>query len=252
MCILDAIRCPLLNARIKFFFSKMRFKKKPYALPRLRYKHEVVFKLAGCVALTALFILPVNVSSWSSVARESEAFLKTSEKIRHDYEDMLLVQRIAAEKEKQRREHELYVQYINVKYKISPKAANLIVSAVEDAATKYNSSKTLIFSVIAVESRFNPFLISVAGAEGLMQMITKWHPEKMKLIGGTDKVVEVEGSIVSGVMALQEFIASCDGDLVCGLQTYNGNIADKKFVYATKVLTERRSLDQWIKMKQRI
>src|SRR3970040_234380 len=46
----------------------------------------------------------------------------------------------------------------------------------------------LIIAVMAVESSLNPIAESVAGAKGLMQIIPKYHAEKLEAFGGEKAV----------------------------------------------------------------
>ena len=155
--------------------------------------------------------------------------------------------RAARLKEVEETKREAYVEYINKNYHISKQAASVVLDSVDNAVAKFNIPKNLILAVIAKESGFNPFAGSVANAEGLMQMITKWHPDEMKAIGGSNHVIEAQGSVLSGTQALKEYIESCNGNTVCGLQKYNGNRSDRHTLYAVRVLKERKNLEDWIR-----
>lgn len=137
-----------------------------------------------------------------------------------------------------------YIKYITNTYKVAPRAVVQILSYVESASEKFKIPASLILAVIAKESKFNPFAYSTASAEGLMQMIPKYHPEKMDQIGGVDHIIEIEGSIASGTKALSDTIHRCGGDITCGLQTYNGNAEDVEAGYANRVLAERKNFDR--------
>ena len=146
------------------------------------------------------------------------------------------------------KERSAIVTYINTRYYISKRAADKILSLVEESATAYKIPKTLILAVIAKESKFNPYAGSNANAEGLMQVIARCHPEKMKAIGGESNIVQAKGNIIAGTRVLREYLDGCGGGLVCALQTYNGAQDDPLALYADRVLTERSNIERYLKL----
>jgi hypothetical protein len=101
----------------------------------------------------------------------------------------------------------------------------------------------LVLAVISVESRFNPIAESVMGAKGLMQIIPKYHLDKLREAGGEDAVLDPESNIQVGTRILQEYVYRT-GTLEAGLQFYNGALRDNSAQYAHKVLAERARLEQ--------
>jgi len=61
-------------------------------------------------------------------------------------------------------------------------------------------------AVISIESRFNPIAESVMGAKGLMQIIPKYHLDKLNAAGGEDAVLDPESNIQVGARILQEYV----------------------------------------------
>jgi len=147
---------------------------------------------------------------------------------------------------KDRKVTEAYVSYIVKNYSISKKGARRIVEAVTAESKTYKVDKSLITAVIAIESRFNPYALSKSNAEGLMQIIPRWHPEKMAKIGGEEQIVETRHNIAAGTLALKECLVKHNQNVALALQQYNGSLFDTKRKYSNKVLAEKRRIDQWV------
>ena len=123
------------------------------------------------------------------------------------------------------------------------------VSAIQNAfaaGRRFSLDPLLILAVIGVESSFNPFAESVAGAKGLMQIIPKYHPRLLARSGGEQAILEPEVYIHAGAKILKDYIARTGG-LIAGLQMYNGAPADGTAAYATKVLAEQERLQKVVK-----
>ena len=81
------------------------------------------------------------------------------------------------------------------------------------------------------------------GAKGLMQIIPKYHLDKLSAAGGEDAVFDPESNIHIGARILQEYVHRT-GTLEAGLQFYNGAWRDNSAQYAHKVMAERARLEQ--------
>ena len=101
----------------------------------------------------------------------------------------------------------------------------------------------LILAVIAIESSFDPAAESVLGAKGLMQVMAKFHMEKVVLYGGQDVLLDPDANIHIGTQILREYLSRF-GETETALQMYGGAINDPNSVYARKVLAERMRIKQ--------
>lgn len=101
---------------------------------------------------------------------------------------------------------------------------------------------TLILSVIAIESNFNPFAQSSVGAQGLMQVMTRVHNDKYQPFGGVLTAFDPVTNLRVGVQVLKECIARA-GSLEAGLRYYVGAAnLETDGGYAGKVLAEQAIL----------
>jgi soluble lytic murein transglycosylase-like protein len=128
------------------------------------------------------------------------------------------------------------------RYKVAEGAAAEVVRTAFREGRRHGLDPTLILAVIAVESRFNPFAASEQGALGLMQIVPRFH--KDKLPGeGAPAMLEPEANIAVGARILKDSIRRGGSD-EAGLQLYNGAFDDETRAYANRVLTERRRIEQ--------
>ncbi len=88
-------------------------------------------------------------------------------------------------------------------------------------ARRANLDPELVLAVIEVESNFNRFAISHAGARGLMQIMPFWLEE----IGRPDdNLFEVDTNLRFGCTILRHYLDRENGDLQRALARYNGSI----------------------------
>jgi soluble lytic murein transglycosylase-like protein len=100
----------------------------------------------------------------------------------------------------------------------------------------------LLVAVMAIESRFNPFAESPMGAQGLMQVIPKWHPDKVDVKTDKGAMFDPDTNIRVGALVLKEYIQST-GSVERALQQYNGS-SDPTAPYANKVMAVKAALSQ--------
>ncbi|HEU4353166.1 MAG TPA: transglycosylase SLT domain-containing protein [Burkholderiales bacterium] len=140
------------------------------------------------------------------------------------------------------------VQHLSKRFFVAPAATERMVAAAHWAAAEVGLDPLLVLAVISIESRFNPIAESVMGAKGLMQIIPKYHLDKLRAAGGEDAVFDPESNIHVGTRILQEYVYRT-GTLEAGLQFYNGARRDGSAQYAHKVLAERMRLEQVLRAR---
>ena len=140
-------------------------------------------------------------------------------------------------------QHQVLASYLARRYRIATDATTDLVSEAYAVGRGVGLDPLLILAVISVESRFNPIAESDKGAKGLMQVIPKWHYEKLAEHGGEDAVLDPRTNMLVGAQILKEYIVRA-GNLEAGLQMYNGASDDASQGYAQKVIAERQRLEQ--------
>ncbi len=91
---------------------------------------------------------------------------------------------------------------------------------IHSEATLAGLRPELVLAVIDVESRFDRFAVSVAGAQGLMQIMPFWLEE----IGRpNDNLFDVRTNLRMGCTILKYYLEMEKGDLTRALARYNGS-----------------------------
>ncbi len=134
-------------------------------------------------------------------------------------------------------------EFVAKRYRVSQEVAFDLVSVAHRVGEQLQLDPLLIIAVISVESRFNPIAESVKGAKGLMQIIPKYHTDKLEEFGGERAVFDPETNIQVGAQILKEYIR-LTGHLGAGLQMYAGALGDNDDQYTNKVLNEKQRLQQ--------
>lgn len=134
-------------------------------------------------------------------------------------------------------------EFVAKRYRVSQDAAFDLVTLAHGAGRQLQLDPLLIVAVIAIESGFNPIAESRAGAKGLMQIIPRFHGDKLEAFGGEEAVFEPEANIHVGARILKEYLRRT-GNLGIALQMYAGALGDDEDHYTRKVLNERYRLQQ--------
>lgn len=129
------------------------------------------------------------------------------------------------------------------RYRVSAEALQPVFEAAQAAGREWRVDPLLIIAVISIESRFNPFSQSNMGAIGLMQIIPRFHQDKLPKNADNRAFLEPVINVQIGARILQESIQR-QGGLMEGLQYYAGAIDDTEQTYANKVIAEKVRLEQ--------
>lgn len=128
------------------------------------------------------------------------------------------------------------------RYRVSAEALLPVFETVQAASRERNLDPLLLVAVIAIESRFNPFSQSPMGAQGLMQIIPRYHLDKIPANASEKPFLDPFTNVRIGAQILQEAVLR--HGLMQGLQFYGGAIDDDEQAYANKVLAEKSRLEQ--------
>lgn len=134
--------------------------------------------------------------------------------------------------------------YLANRYRVSDDVVAGLVASAHSVGKDVGVDPLLIVSVMAIESSFNPLSESRFGAQGLMQVIPKYHMDKLG--GDTHKLAlfEPTTNIRVGALVLKEYIRRT-GSVEAALQNYAGASSDEEMGYARKVLGVREKLAQF-------
>ncbi|WP_417070113.1 transglycosylase SLT domain-containing protein [Niveibacterium terrae] len=132
-------------------------------------------------------------------------------------------------------------RYLARRYHVSRAAVEPLVLAAKTAGESVDLDPLLIIAVVGVESGFNPFAESAFGAQGLMQVVPRYHKDKIDPQVGHHPLLDPAENIRVGAKVLKESI-SRNGSLVAGLQQYAGAATDPATAYASRVIAEKQRL----------
>ncbi|MGQ0653360.1 MAG: transglycosylase SLT domain-containing protein [Betaproteobacteria bacterium] len=169
------------------------------------------------------FALPVDVLFAPSVVAEGQI-------------------RASAAESRVEREQRAVTEFISKRYRVAEQAIAGFVSAAYRAGAEHSVDPLLILAVMAVESRYNPIAESVMGAKGLMQIMPRFHLDKLLDHGGEPALLDPEVNITVGAQILREYQRRV-GDLEAALQMYAGAFDEAGGQYSAKVLAEKARLE---------
>jgi soluble lytic murein transglycosylase-like protein len=139
---------------------------------------------------------------------------------------------------------ELLAGFVARHYRVARESARDMVRTAFHEGRRNDVDPLLILAVIAVESRFNPIAESEQGAVGLMQIVPRFHMDKVD--AGVDAAgpsfLPPRTNIAIGTRILKDSIRRGGGE-AAGLQLYNGSFDDESRAYANRVQIERRRLE---------
>lgn len=140
------------------------------------------------------------------------------------------------------RQQQWVTAWLSKRYRVATDATDMLVSAAYLTAKEIKLDPLLILSVMAIESRFNPFAESPVGAQGLMQVMSKVHRDKFEELGGMKAALNPIANIKVGSLILKDYVTR-GGSVEAGLKLYVGAGASETDAgYGAKVLAEYQRL----------
>ena len=109
-----------------------------------------------------------------------------------------------------------------------------ILKTAHREATRAELPPEMVLAVIDIESAFNPYAVSTAGAQGLMQVMPFCREEL-----GHRRLVGVSDNLVMGCTILKYYFDMEKGDWMKALARYNGSVGRRD--YPQKVLDRLRT-----------
>nr|WP_288090999.1 transglycosylase SLT domain-containing protein [Thauera sp.] len=131
--------------------------------------------------------------------------------------------------------------WISDTYRVSDEVLETALMAAEESAQEHGFDPLLIVAIMAVESSFNPRAVSNMGAQGLMQVIPRFHQDKIGTKRGKYALFDPELNVRVGTQVLQEGLQRY-GSMQRALQYYNGALKDPKARYTRKVMAVKKRL----------
>lgn len=144
-----------------------------------------------------------------------------------------------------RNKRQKIVNYLLKNYEVNEEKARLMVRSAELAARKYQLELELLMAIIFVESSYNPEAKSKAGAIGLMQVVPKWHLDKINPYGDIEVLYDIPTNIEIGTSILMEYFRK-EGNWLSALHRYNGSLQDQSLKYSNRVMTKYRLLKRMV------
>jgi len=148
------------------------------------------------------------------------------------------------------REQRAVTEFIAKRYRVAQDATAGFVATAYRVGGEWKVDPLLLLAVMAIESRYNPVAESNMGAKGLMQVIPKFHAEKLVEHGGESALLDPHVNIQVGAQILREYLRRF-GETETALQMYAGAFDEPSSSYAFKVLAERARLEQMLKQLRR-
>lgn len=133
--------------------------------------------------------------------------------------------------------------WVSSTYRVSGASLEPVLLAAENNAQDAGLDPLLLVAMMAVESSFNHKAVSHAGAQGLMQVIPRWHMDKIGDDAPKDALFDPVFNVQVGTQVLVEGIQRY-GSLQEALQYYGGARNDPQARYSRRVMAMKRQLVQ--------
>lgn len=208
---------------------------------------RTVLALAGAVTVTAVAWplaregLLQHATTMAAAAERPESTVVTIAPTRLEE---AAVRQTSAGADELTQEQGAIARFIARRYRVAEQASGAFVRAAYEAGAELSLDPLLILAIMAIESGYNPVARSSMGALGLMQVIPRYHPEKLEDHGGGEEaLLDPEINIRVGALVLHEYLRRFR-DLEPALQKYAGAFHEPTAQYAGKVLAEKARLQR--------
>lgn len=173
-------------------------------------QRSTTFVVIGILALSTLLTTGgrERLSGWSAMALEALSPKQVMSVYTIQPTELSVEQRRVA-------------RWIAGRYRVSTGAIEKLVGAGFEVAAAYRIDPFLLLAIIAVESGFNPYAESAAGAVGLMQIMPKVHADKFRVFGGEREALDPLVNMQVGAQILREYIDRFGSELEA-LRAYVG------------------------------
>jgi len=132
------------------------------------------------------------------------------------------------------------LNYVKTRYKVSKEAMHPLFETVQRISKEHGIDPLLIVAIIGIESGFKADAKSAGGGHGLMQIIPRYHLNKIPGGLGVKGLMDPAVNVKVGTIILDDAISRA-GNPVGGLQSYNGS--KKKKLFANRVLAEKSRME---------
>lgn len=137
--------------------------------------------------------------------------------------------------------------WLSRRYRVSPEPLAALVTETWALAERSLIPPSLILSVMAIESKFNPFASGTQGAMGLMQIDPAVHTNELSPLGGRLAVFDPVTNLRVGVRHLQDLILQSE-TIEEALRQYAADSGQpEEGLYVDRVLNEQKLLEKLLK-----
>ena len=175
-------------------------------------------QLTVMVGVCVAFAVPVPLHAAESTA-------SAADRLRNDPVQMAPVASVPAAEPlppiRLSKDERAIARYIARSYRVANESIERFVHYAFKAAREFRLDPHLILAVMAVESSFDPDAQSSAGAQGLMQVLTRVHTNRFEPFGGPQAAWDPLANIKVGASILSEYVKRY-GDVAGGLKAYVG------------------------------
>jgi hypothetical protein len=113
------------------------------------------------------------------------------------------------------------VKQLSPWYQVSADELSQYVVGAYTAARDLKVDPLLVLAIMSIESSFDPEAQSHAGAQGLMQVLTRVHAEKFAPFGGVKAAFDINANIHVGTKIIKEYLTR-EGSIEGALKSYVG------------------------------